>query len=140
MDVYDNGDRYGYGIDIRSDGSYLLYRRFYRTRAEEQPSIREKEVGQGELTGKEFGSLRSQVDSLDLASIPRRLPDVDPRKVEIRGPAESVVLKMKTASSGELIEIRADMGADRKHYPPAFLRLHRDLKQLIRERLNKEDG
>jgi len=139
MGMYDDGDRYGYGIDIQSDGSYLLYRRFYQNRTGEASSIREKEVDQGELNLEEFASLKAKLDSLNLSSIPKRLPDVDPRKVEIRTPAETVILRVRSIQSEELVEIRADMGTESQHYPSAFLRLHKYLKRLIRQLLSEAD-
>jgi hypothetical protein len=137
MDIYKDEDWYGFGIDIWFDGSYALYRRVYRRVEEGEGSIQEKIVGEGQLRDEEFTSLNTGVDTLSLSSIPKRLPDVDPRKVEIRGPAETVLLSVREDPSEELDELRIDMGADRKHYPEALLRLHERLKSLARKRITE---
>lgn len=139
MDMYEAGDRYGHGIDIQFNGRYQLYRRIYQKGAGETPSVRDEEVGEGELDEEVFASLKSKVDSLDLSSLPKRLPDVDPRKVEIREPAETVILRARSAPSTELIEIQAHMGADRQHYPSTFLQLHDRFQQLY-QRLSEKDS
>lgn len=135
MDTYTDGDRYGYGMDIQFDGHYTVYRRLYQHRNSTEPSIREEPIDEGQLDQEALGALRSAVDSVSVSSIPKRLPDVDPRNVEVRGPAETVVVRVRSTPSDSLVEMQADMGADREHYPPAFLELHSHLEGLLRDRL-----
>lgn len=137
MDTYREGDRYGTGIDVRFDGSYVLYRRFYREAEAGRSQIQDRKVGEGVLDESTLGTLRKQVEALELPSIPRRLPDVDPRKAELLTPAERVLLRVRPDPSEESTELRANMGADPKHYPAAFLRLHERLKTLVRERISE---
>ena len=133
MDTYQDGDRYGYRVEIRGNGEYALYERIYR-RSEDGGTLQNDRINQGTLQGEVFDSLKTLIRTSDFSSLPDRLPNVDPRKTEIRGPAEEVYLSVRTEQSRRHTT-RAHMGADPEHYPDTFLRLHRKLKQLIREEL-----
>ena len=132
MDIYRDGDQYGHRIEIDSTGGYVFYERIYREQQGDQ-SVQHRQLNRGVLEKETLDTLKAQIRRLDLSKLPDRLPDVDPRKVSLMQPAESVSLTIKSGMPDEQ-SVRSYMGADSEHYPEEFLGIHRFLRQLVRSK------
>ena len=132
MDRYQDGDRYGHRLTVRFDGTYTLYERIYREENGER-SIRDQNIAQDTLEEEPLESLKTQVQAFAAEAWPERLPDVDPRRVELREPADQVTLEARAEPGDEPTTVRAHMGADPEHYPGAFWTLHQELRRLTHD-------
>ncbi|WP_208427240.1 MULTISPECIES: hypothetical protein [Salinibacter] len=130
QDLYSDGDAYGHRVRIAFDRRYVLSRLVYRT-TDDGYTLDTMEIGRDRLSPPGFDTLRVRVGALASDSIPARLPAVNPHDVSVRTPASSVVLKARPAPAADRVSVRANMGADREHYPSSFLRLHSALNRLL---------
>jgi hypothetical protein len=137
QDAYSDGDQYGHRMKLSFDRRYVLSRLTYRTTSDGY-ALDTTEIGRDRLSPSVFDTLRTCVEALVSDSIPARLPAVDPRDVLIRTPALSVTLEAQSAPSADQMSVRANMGADREHYPSSFLRLHSALNRLLYSRMLPE--
>lgn len=133
LDVYSDGDIYGREISVREYRSYEIKNLIYREK-NDQKTIQDTTIQNGSLEEAEFATLTAKIEALNASSLPKKLPDVSPQRLQ--GPAEEVVLKARRTSSEEFKTIRAHMGASAEQYPADFLQLHRFLKQLIRQKIS----
>lgn len=132
MDMYQDGDRYGHRIVLYFDGTYTLYERTYREAEDERRSIDEKAIGQGTLDAETVDLLRQKAPAAH--EWPERMPDVDPRRVPVREPAETVTLDVRTEPGESAASVQANMGADAEHYPDRFWSFHREMRELLEEK------
>jgi hypothetical protein len=137
QDLYSDGDPYGHRVRIAFDRRYVLSRLVYRT-TDDGYTLDTTHMGRGRLSAAPFDQLRARVEGLASDSIPARLPAVDPRDGAIRTPASSVVLKARPAPAADRVSVRANMGADREHYPSSFVRLHAALNRLLNSTMRPE--
>jgi hypothetical protein len=137
LDVYSDGDIYGKEITVKEYKHYEIRNLIYREE-DGQKSIQDTTVQNGSLKEAKFDTLAAKIKALNASSLPQRLPDVSPQRLQ--GPAEEIVLKARRTSSEEFKTIRAHMGASAEHYSADFLQLHRFLKQLIRQKVSESPG
>ena len=130
-DLYEDGDRYGHKITIRFNRTYTLHQLTYRE-TDGGRRLEEALVRRDTLRQTIFDQLQSDVDTLSTDAFPEVLPTVNPRTVPFRTPALSVVLATRQGPTAAMDTIQANMGADRTHYPSAFLQLHDRLGALVR--------
>lgn len=139
QDMYSDGDQYGHRVQLSFDRRYVLSRLVYRT-TNDGYTLDTMEVRRDRLSPSVFDTLRTRAEAVVSDSIPARLPSVNPRDVSIRAPAMSVTLKARSTPSSDRVSVRANMGADREHYPPSFLRLHSTLNRLLYSTMLPESG
>ena len=134
MDIYSDGNQYGHKITIDFEGNLTIYERIYRQYNKEE-YIDDQKVKELTLDSSQLDSLKALIQDPDFSSLSGRLPNVDPREVEIREPAASIEVTYKSDHEAEASSIRANMGADRRHYPEAFLEFNREMQNLLRSHL-----
>ncbi len=134
MDIYSDGNTYGHKMTIDFEGKLIIYERIYRQYNKEE-YIDNKKIKESTLDTAQLDSLITLIRNPDFTSLSGRLPNVDPREVEIREPAASIEIKYKTDPDAQATNIRANMGADNRHYPDAFLEFNRELRSLLRSQL-----
>ena len=137
MDIYQDGDRYGYKIEISDNGKYALYRRFYRESNGER-SIEDSLDREGTLSQEKLQEINSIIGESEFSDLANRLPEGSPREIEMRTPAESVSITVHDLNGGQEHTVRAHMGADRRHYPEIFNNLNDTLRALVREKLESD--
>ena len=134
MDMYEDGDHFGRKMTIGFDGNLKIYDRTYRTRNKES-DIEDVEIYSGSINSEELDTLITYFEKSGFTEVSRRLPSVDPREVQIREPAESIEIIFKADRDAESHTVRANMGADRQHYPEKFLELNRELRNILRSKI-----
>ena len=137
MDMYQDGDRFGYKFEIRENGSYALYRRYYRE-AKGDRAVTDSLFKEGTLPQEEFDEVQSLIPETDFFSIAERLPEGSPHEIQIREPAESVTITLYDHQAGSEHTVRAHMGADRRHYPETFNDLNRAIRHLMQKMLESD--
>ncbi len=137
MDVYQDGDRYGYKIEITDNGNYTLYRRFYKESNGERSIVDSLHI-EGALPQEKFQEIKSLASDSEFSGLANRLPKGSPREIEMRTPAESVSITVHDLNDGQEHTVRANMGADRHHYPDIFNDLNNTLRSLVRDKLESE--
>lgn len=137
LDMYQDGDTHGYAVSVRRDGGYILCERIWRDN-EGESSVYGQQIGRGELDGEQLEAMQDLMSRFDVAGMPARLPDVDPRRVQLREPAETVTIAV-VGDEGQRHTVRAHMGADHRHYPEGFLELRNHFDELLRELRQREE-
>lgn len=132
FDVYEDGDRYGYKMEISFEGDVILYERIYR-KVDGDRSMDEVEINKGKVDESQLDSLSSTIEKSGFFEYPNRLPDVSPLEVEIRTPAEQISISIRKSPDEEIKKVRANLGADHKHYPEGFFELRREFRQLMNQ-------
>ena len=82
--------------------------------------------------------LQSLLNKMNFFNLAQRLPAGSPHDVEIRTPAESVAITARSSADSESYTVRANMGADRQHYPDYFFELRAQLRQLMEQIRNQD--
>lgn len=132
FDIYEDGDRYGYALEIYFSGEFKLFRRIYAI-TDDKSQIREEEISSGNLDPELIDELQELLEETGFFGFPERLPAGSPHEIEMRTPAENVSISFRRASEEVFHSVRANLGADRQHYPEAFLELRSELRDLIQE-------
>ena len=137
MDMYQDGDRYGHKIDIAFDGTYTLYRLIYRS-GNGRGSVSEESVRRGTLPEDTLSSIKATLECEGFYDLKERLPAGSPHEIEMRGPAPSVTITARLQPADSTHTVRANMGADRRHYPELFNELNRRLHAILRAEIERE--
>ncbi len=138
FDIYEDGNRYGYKMVVAFNGDVVLYERIYR-KGNGERSIEEVKINTGRLEETTFDTLMSSIEKSGFFEFPNRLPDVSPLEVEMRSPAKQVSISIRTKPDDELKTVRANLGADREHYPKEFFELSGELQKLMKQFNSKDD-
>ncbi|WP_138431573.1 hypothetical protein [Fodinibius saliphilus] len=132
MDEYENGDTYGYTIEVSFSADYTLYKQIY-SESNGERKIKETEIKQGSLSKDTFDELSDLLSQTPVSAFPSTLPDVDPREVMINTPAPRVEVSVRLERGKEPVTVKANMGADREYYPDQFLKLTEKLGKILRK-------
>lgn len=137
MDMYYDGDRFGYKFEIHENGTFALYRRYF-SETKGDRSIADSLFREGTLPQEDFNEVQSLIPEMDFFNLAERLPEGSPHEIEIREPAESVTITLYDHQAGTEHTVRAHMGADRRHYPEMFNDLNRTLRSLMQKMLQSD--
>lgn len=131
-DTYKEGDKAGEVLRIYPSGMAELFNLIYaeglnKTKYMEQFAARHL------FSEQKVSEIRELIDENDMRQWPENLPDVSPLKAGFRTPAPSVRIFYKNQQSEEEINIKANLGADKKHYPNGFFRIYSLMRKLLHE-------
>ncbi len=133
MDMYQEGDRYGYTLAIFKNGNFRIYERIYRE-VDDERSIEENKYAEGTLDADQMDELSELVDKDNFFDFAERLPEGSPRDLQLREPAETISITLYDDETDREHRVRAYMGADRQHYPEKFYEMHRTLRKLLQDK------
>lgn len=138
FDIYEEGDRYGYALEIYFSGKFKVFKRIY-TATDDGSQIREEEINSGNLDPELISELQDMLEDTGFFGFPERLPDGSPHDIEMRTPSENIILIARRSADDKPYTVRANLGAERRHFPEHFFELRSKLRQLLTELQGREN-
>lgn len=130
MDLYDDGDKIGKLLYIYKSGKACLQDLIYRN-STGKVEIEEVLAADCTLSLETLRSLHSIFRDNDFLNWPAFLPSTSPHEIQIRTPAPSV--RIVYCVSDEIKVVNILQGADHKHYPVGFFRIHDFIMEIIEQ-------